>query len=68
VRHKSPIYLCAKCDRQHTRRNLAVECCSDGDTLTVAELEAIGQGRLFDEDTAARIVPEVEPTGQALLF
>jgi hypothetical protein len=65
---KKPTYLCERCGTPHARRNLAVECCSEGETLTPAELEAIGQGRLFDEDSAARIVPEVEPTGQALLF
>lgn len=38
-------------------------------TLTPAELEAIGQERLFDQGEAATVLPQVEPTGrQFLLF
>jgi len=69
MKKKRPLFLCSKCSTPHPRRNLAVECCSQGETLTPAELEAIGQARLFDEDAAGQLVPEVDPlTRQLRIF
>lgn len=62
-----PRYVCPKCGCMHARRNLAVECCSSSENLTIRELEAIGQERLFDDGEVERL-PEFEPNGQATLF
>lgn len=61
-------FLCPQCRRPHRARHKAVECCSEGEALTPAELEAIGQGRLFDESGAADLLPESDPSGQSRLF
>jgi len=51
----------------HARRNVAVECCSSSEFLTITELEWIGQERLFDDGKAERL-PPVDPDGQHSLF
>jgi hypothetical protein len=65
---RNTTFLCPACKRRHPARHKAVECCSQGDELTPAELEAIGQGRLFDEGGAASLLPESDATGQNRLF
>jgi hypothetical protein len=65
---RKPMYLCPTCRRKHAVRFKAVSCCAQGDELTPAELEAAGQGRLFDEGGAASLLPESESTGQSRLF
>jgi hypothetical protein len=63
-----PMYLCPTCKRKHAARYKAVQCCAPGEELTPAELEAAGQGRLFDEGGATGLLPESDPTGQSRLF
>lgn len=64
----SPRYLCRVCGTPHERRNRAVECCSEGETLSPEELEAIGQARLFDDGEPAMRPVAVEENGQQQLF
>ena len=66
--NRKPAYHCPTCRRPHAARFKAVQCCARGEELTPAELEAAGQGRLFDEGGAASLLPESEPTGQNRLF
>jgi hypothetical protein len=65
---RKPMYLCPTCRRTHPARYKAVQCCARGEELTPSELEAAGQGRLFDESGAASLLPESDTTGQSRLF